>query len=97
MGGGLLLLLLNDYHRGHDFVLNTPVLSYQLEPATRANIARVERILDPLNWQRVDFNQFSMAASSERSAGGRSANELMDAITGALAAGSSAEQWAQKD
>ncbi len=97
MGGGLLLMLLNDYHRGHDFALDTPVLSYQLEPATRANIARVERILDPLNWQRVDFNRFSMAASSERSAGGRSANELMDAITGALAAGSPAEQWAQKD
>lgn len=97
LGGGLLLVLLNDYHRGHDFVLDTPVLSYQLEPATRANIARVERILDPLNWQRVDFNRFSRAASAERSVGGGSANELMDAITGALAAGSSAEQWAQKD
>lgn len=97
MGGGLLLLLLNDYHRGHDFVLDTPVLSYQMEPATRANIDRVERILDPLNWQRVDFNRFSLAGNPALSAEGRSANELVDAFAAALAAGSSSEGLAHRD
>ena len=49
MGGGLLMLLLHDYHRGADFAGSSAMLSYQLEPATRSNLAWVERILDPGN------------------------------------------------
>jgi len=85
MGGGLLLLLLHDYQQGHDFVVDSPVLDYKLEPATRANIARVERILDPLNWQRVNFRNFSRAlnpATDQRAPG---ANELVNAMAVALA------------
>lgn len=83
MGGGLLLLLLNDFHRGHDFMTDSPVLTYQMEPVTRANVSRIERILDPLNWQRVNFTSFSRAANPAQI---RSANQLVDAFSAALAA-----------
>lgn len=86
MGGGLLLLLLHDYQQGHDFVIDTPVLHYDLEPATRANIARVERILDPLNWQRVNFRNFSRALNPAPGQPPRGANELVDVMAAALAA-----------
>lgn len=84
MGGGLLMLLLHDYHRGADFAGSSAMLSYQLEPATRSNLAWVERILDPGNWQRVRFDQFSRALNPDRSREGQSADALLDAFAAAL-------------
>lgn len=87
MGGGLMLLLLHDYHQGVDFVSDPQKTSlrYRLEAATRANVDRVERILDPGNWQAVRFDRFSRARNSDREGRPPSATQLMDAFASALA------------
>lgn len=87
MGGGLVLLLLHDYHQGVDFSndRSPPLLSYQLKPATAENVDMVEQIMDQQRWQSVDFRRFSRAAGSGEPNSQKSADELMDEFTGALA------------
>ncbi|MBW0148000.1 ABC transporter substrate-binding protein [Marinobacter arenosus] len=99
MGGGLLMLLLHDYHRGHDFVSGdqVPTLRYELQPATRTNVGRVERILEPDHWQDVRFERFSRALSPDSALRWRSANRLMDAFASALAAQGGAESLVSQD
>ncbi len=86
MGGGLVLLLLYDYHQGFDFSngKSPPLLSYQLKPATAENVDTVEQMMDHQRWQSVDFRRFSRAADSGEPNTQRSANELMDEFTEAL-------------
>jgi hypothetical protein len=87
MGGGLALLLLNDYHHGRDFGDMSPdyVFRYELEPATRDNVDQVQRIMDPENWSVVDFRRFSRAGGGQASGSVRGAEALMDRMGEALA------------
>ncbi len=88
MGGGLLLILLSDYHRGYDFAegLPTPVLHYQLEVVTRENVGTIERVLNPDNWQKVDFARFSRASNPELRDQPLEGSQLMNAFVAALKA-----------
>src|SRR5690554_3161707 len=88
MGGGLLLILLSDYHRGYDFAegLPTPELHYQLEVVTRKNVGAIERVLNPENWQKVDFARFSRASNPELRDQPLEGNQLMSAFVAALKA-----------
>ena len=59
--GGAVLLLLDAFHRGETIFPEdpSPPMRYPMEPATRANLDRIERIIDPENWDRVDFSRLS--------------------------------------
>ncbi|MGB1949417.1 MAG: ABC transporter substrate-binding protein [Marinobacter sp.] len=94
MGGGLVLLLLHDYHKGHDFASasSSPALKYQLEPATQSNVDRVERVMRPESWRRVDFRAFSRVHNPDLAGQALSANQVMDGFMAALAAGARASQ-----
>jgi ABC-type sugar transport system substrate-binding protein len=87
MGGGLALLLLHDYHHGQDFGDMSPdyVFRYKLEPATRDNVERVQRIMDPENWSAIDFRRFSRVGETETGKTVPDSDAVLDAITGALA------------
>ena len=87
MGGGLALLLLHDYHHGQDFGDMSPdyVFRYKLEPATRENVERVQRIMDSKNWSAIDFRRFSRIGETETGKTVPDSDALLDAITGALA------------
>lgn len=88
MGGGLALLLLHDYHHGFDFSddKSSPILSYQLKPATIDNVDMVEKILDQELWRNVDFRSFSRVTDVGEPDIPQSADELMDGFTSALVA-----------
>jgi ABC-type sugar transport system substrate-binding protein len=88
MGGGLLLILINDYHQGYDFAeaLPAPILHYQLELATRENVDTIERVLNQDNWQRVNFARFSRALNPELRGQPPEGNRLMNALVSALKA-----------
>ncbi|MBO6852033.1 MAG: sugar ABC transporter substrate-binding protein, partial [Marinobacter sp.] len=94
MGGGLVLLLLHDYHKGHDFASasSSPALKYQLEPATQSNVDRVERVMRPESWRRVDFRAFSRVHNPDLAGQALSANQVMDGFMAALAADAGASQ-----
>ena len=87
MGGGLALLLLHDYHHGQDFGDMSPdyVFRYKLEPATRENVERVQRIMDSKNWSAIDFRRFSRIGETETGKTVPDSDAVLDAITGALA------------
>jgi ABC-type sugar transport system substrate-binding protein len=87
MGGGLALLLLHDYHHGQDFGDMSPdyVFRYKLEPATRDNVERVQRIMDPKNWSAIDFRRFSRVGETETGKTVPDSDAVLDAISGALA------------
>ncbi|MBW4934939.1 ABC transporter substrate-binding protein [Marinobacter sp. F4206] len=99
MGGGLLMLLLHDYHRGQDFVSGdqVPLLRYELEPATRKNVARVERIMDPDHWRSVRFERFSQALNPDPAPRWHNTSQLMDAFASALATQGQAENLVSQD
>ncbi|WP_449285821.1 ABC transporter substrate-binding protein [Marinobacter sp. PE14] len=86
MGGGLALLLLHDYHHGRDFGDMSPdyVFRYQLEPATRENVDRVQRIMDPEDWSAVDFRQFSRVDETGIAKPVPNPDALLDAMARAL-------------
>jgi len=87
MGGGLALLLLHDYHHGQDFGDMSPdyVFRYKLEPATRGNVERVQRIMDSKNWSAIDFRRFSRVGETETGKTVPDSDAVLDAISGALA------------
>lgn len=87
MGGGLALLLLHDYHHGQDFGDMSPdyVFRYKLEPATRDNVERVQRIMDSKNWSAIDFRRFSRVGETETGKTVPDSDAVLDAISGALA------------
>ena len=86
MGGGLALMLVHDYHHGHDFAGESwPVLSYPLMPATRDNVDDVERIMDRDNWQALDFRQFSAVWQNGVDRPAEGAAAMMDSFSSALA------------
>ena len=87
MGGGLALLLLHDYHHGQDFGDMSPdyVFRYKLEPATRENVERVQRIMDSKNWSAIDFRRFSRVGETETGKTVPDSDAVLDAISGALA------------
>lgn len=86
MGGGLALLMLHDYHQGHDFMDESwPVLSYPLMPATRDNVDDVERIMNRDNWQALDFAQFSAVRQNGVERPAERAAAMMDRFSSALA------------
>ena len=87
MGGGLALLLLHDYHHGQDFGDMSPdyVFRYKLEPATRDNVERVQRIMDSKNWSAIDFRRFSRVGETDTGKTVPDSDAVLDAITGALA------------
>ena len=87
MGGGLALLLLHDYHHGQDFGDMSPdyVFRYKLEPATRDNVERVQRIMDSKNWSAIDFRRFSRIGETETGKTVPDSDAVLDAISGALA------------
>ena len=87
MGGGLALLLLHDYHHGQDFGDMSPdyVFRYKLEPATRENVERVQRIMDSKNWSAIDFRRFSRIGETETGKTVPDSDAVLDAISGALA------------
>ena len=87
MGGGLALLLLHDYHHGQDFGDMSPdyVFRYKLEPATRGNVERVQRIMDSENWSAIDFRRFSRVGETETGKTVPDSDAVLDAISGALA------------
>jgi ABC-type sugar transport system substrate-binding protein len=88
MGGGLVLILLNDYHQGYDFArdLSSPVVHYKLGVATQDNVDAVERVVNPDNWQRVNFARFSQALNADRQSLTPDGNQLMDDFIAALEA-----------
>ena len=87
MGGGLALLLLHDYQHGQDFGDMSPdyVFRYKLEPATRDNVERVQRIMDSKNWSAIDFRRFSRVGETETGKTVPDSDAVLDAISGALA------------
>ncbi|MHA7809091.1 MAG: ABC transporter substrate-binding protein [Marinobacter adhaerens] len=87
MGGGLALLLLHDYHHGQDFGDMSPdyVFRYKLEPATRDNVERVQRIMDSKNWSAIDFRRFSRVGETETGKTVPDSDAVLDAISEALA------------
>ena len=87
MGGGLVLLLLHDYHHGFDFAEGpSPAsLSYLMKPATRDNVDRIERIMEAGNWRDVDFRRFSRALNPDLRKQDISADALMDQFMSAIA------------
>lgn len=86
MGGGLALLLLHDYHNGYDFAgSNDKSLTYRFEIASRENLAQVEQVLRPENWQTVDFRRLSPVYNPEIRNSRLSANQLMDQFMNQLA------------
>ncbi|WP_372994322.1 ABC transporter substrate-binding protein [Marinobacter sp.] len=86
MGGGLALLLLHDYHHGRDFGDMSPdyVFRYELEPATRDNVDQMRRIVDPENWNAVDFQRFSRVGEMGTAEQVPNPDALLDAMTAAL-------------
>lgn len=96
MGGGLVLLLLHDYHKGYDFASasasSSAALKYQLQPATPSNLDRVERVMRPESWRRVDFRAFSRVHNPDLDGQAFSANQVMDGFMAALAADAGASQ-----
>lgn len=64
--------------------LPVPVLQYHLKVATQDNVDLIERVLNPDNWQRVNFARFSRALNPELRNQPPDANRLMDGFTAAL-------------
>ncbi|MDO3721327.1 ABC transporter substrate-binding protein [Marinobacter sp. chi1] len=87
MAGGLLMVLLHDYHHGQDFASQPEdsVLQYKLHAVTRENVEQVQSLLNPDNWQAVDFRRFSRVHHPEQASALNSADQLLDAFTDALA------------
>lgn len=87
LGGALALIQLHDYHAGVDFAQgpSTAALKYRFEAATQSNVDRIERVMDPESWQRVDFRQFSRALNQDLADQAPSADQQMDALVSALA------------
>ena len=86
MGGGLVLLLLHDYHYGFDFSddRSSTVLSYQLQPVDINNVDIIEKIMDREQWRSVDFSRFSRVSEPEKSESRPGADELVNEFTNAL-------------
>ena len=61
------------------------VFRYKLEPATRENVERVQRIMDSKNWSAIDFRRFSRIGETETGKTVPDSDAVLDAITGALA------------
>ncbi len=80
MGGGLALLLINDYHAGYDFASTTgnASISYDFEIANRSNLSEVRQIMKPDNWSRIDFREFSKAFSTLQRSRNPSASDILD-------------------
>jgi ABC-type sugar transport system substrate-binding protein len=88
MGGGLVLLLLNDYDQGYDFAreLPSPVLHYELGVVTQDNVDAIEWVVNPDNWQQVNFARFSRAQNPDLRNQAPDASRLMDGFISALEA-----------
>ena len=61
------------------------VFRYKLEPATRENVERVQRIMDSKNWSAIDFRRFSRIGETETGKTVPDSYAVLDAISGALA------------
>ncbi|GGA87012.1 hypothetical protein GCM10011369_31350 [Neiella marina] len=68
MEGGWAMVMLYDYHHGHDFARHNTQLTTQLFPVTRDNIEQVSLLLSANDWQHINFESFSMAQQPEQSA-----------------------------
>jgi len=85
MGGGIALLLLHDYHAGHDFDPGgSKSLTYRFELVTSDNFAQVERALSPETWQSADFRRLSRVYNPDIRDTRLTANDLMDRFMDAL-------------
>jgi hypothetical protein len=56
--GAWAMVLLHDYHHGHDFGEERLIWRTRLAPATDANVSRILRCLSG-GWARTDFKAFS--------------------------------------
>lgn len=85
MGGGLALLLVRDYHAGHDFADQGDVsLQYSFIVADQGNLDSVRQVMEPGNWESTDFRQFSQHYNEVRRATPVTASGLINEFMGAL-------------
>jgi ABC-type sugar transport system substrate-binding protein len=86
MDGGVALLLIHDFNAGYDFAgeASGPMLSYDLKVANRENLGVIEQVMQPDNWDSLDFTRFSRVYNAELRTNDLSANELMDALMAEL-------------
>jgi ABC-type sugar transport system substrate-binding protein len=85
MGGGLALLLIRDYHAGHDFADAGEVsMQYSFTIADRENLQGVRQVMARENWQEVDFRQFSKHYNDDRRGMPVTASGLLDEFMGEL-------------
>lgn len=88
MGGGLTLLLIRDYHEGHDFADHGPVsMNYSLTVADRDNLTAVREVMNPNSWSETDFRRFSRHYNESLRIQPVSASGILDNFMGALSPG----------
>lgn len=82
MDGGVALLLLHDFNAGYDFTneQSGAALSYDLKAVTRENLDAIEGVMQPRNWDTLDFTRYSRVYNAELRVRGLNANELMDQL-----------------
>jgi len=86
MDGGVALLLIHDFNAGYDFAneASGTTLSYDLKAANRENLGVIEQVMQPDNWDSLDFTDFSRAHNPILRSKDLSANELMDTLMAEL-------------
>jgi len=59
MDGAWALIMILDYHNGHDFAAPDPVLKSEMRLLDRTNLDKYLPLLDRDNWKKIDFKRFT--------------------------------------
>lgn len=59
MEGAWSLIMIFDYHHGHDFAAPDPTLQSEMRLIDSSNLDTYAPLLDPDNWKKIDFRLFS--------------------------------------
>lgn len=79
MGGGLALLLINDFHHGYDFAeAGRASLTYDFEIITRNNLDSLRGVMLPERWKTLDFRRFSKTHQPDLRQKNQTASDILD-------------------
>ncbi|MBG0790560.1 MAG: ABC transporter substrate-binding protein [Desulfovibrionaceae bacterium] len=66
MDGAWSLIMIFDYHNGHDFADPLPTLHSEMRLLDQDNVDDYLPLLDRANWKRIDFGQFTKTRNPRR-------------------------------
>ncbi len=67
LGGAWAMVLLRDYHDGHDFVIDgDPNVRFPMMAIDRNNVRSFKAALGDQQWSKIDFSAFTKGAAGQQ-------------------------------